>query len=217
MTDPLSSKHNLQQRVMSFVSTISNGAMAPGTQHAAYLLTREMLDANWNQPTTPVETQPVASNERVEFDTWCRDVATDVYESVREAMWQAWKARGRRPVETSGPSIQGLKSIGYRPRLPLVDLVMTFESIETAQAARKRITALVIPPEEPTPELTVDATPSTGQGNTSWGVPVKPSPALCPNGHPAKPIDLDVHKCDTCGWIGYVNGSPVISEDKHGR
>lgn len=47
----------------------------------------------------------------------------------------------------------GLKSLSYRPDLPLVDLVMTFESMETAQVARARITDLVMPPEEPPREL----------------------------------------------------------------
>lgn len=64
-------------------------------------------------------------------------------------LWrQERAARQIKPVETT--AFRGLKSISYRPDLPLVDLVMTFDSMEAAQAARERVTALVMPPVEPT-------------------------------------------------------------------
>lgn len=62
------------------------------------------------------------------------------------------------PFETT--AFRGLKSISYRPDLPLVDLVMTFDSMEAAQAARERVTALVMPPVEPTPNQDGQQTPA---------------------------------------------------------
>lgn len=96
-------------------------------------------------------------------------------------------------VETS--AFRGLKSISYRPDLPLVDLVMTFESLETAQAARARITDLVIPPEEPSPE-------PCKHGHTNQG---------CRECFPLKASETPQHdfrgptvSC-RCGWIGHPN------------
>lgn len=59
---------------------------------------------------------------------------------------KVFSAIERLPDETS--AFPGLKSMSLRPDLPLVDFVMTFDSLESAQAARSRISALVCPAEK---------------------------------------------------------------------
>lgn len=39
--------------------------------------------------------------------------------------------------------------------------------------------------------------------------PREKTPVLCPSGHPAEPLDLDVARCTVCGWMGHFElGTP---------
>lgn len=101
------------------------------------------------------------------------------------------------PVETT--AFRGLKSISYRPDLPLVDLVMTFDSMEAAQAARERVTALVMRPVEPKPG------PGPARTNTSMG-PTTVSLESPHDKDPPEAADIasgSADLCSDCPPVGY--------------